>query len=246
MLKEPSGENGVETTKGNNDPKSKSDVALVQPQEPKPFSGGEIEFFQDRVELCGVDICSGKRSRTRRKILNLLARKQKEGGFVAYGLEQLTELVKPKGGGGTIAGAIRDLRSDIVNSLRSQANIVCGRRDVILSGGAGYRFAECLSVQWADQKGTKDITDIDDSEDVPNVPNDDVRDAASAARRDWIRKQLAAKVQLKAPMVAKHFRCSTRTARRDLTALKEEGTIEYVGTPRTGYYRLCQRPEADQ
>jgi hypothetical protein len=36
------------------------------------FSGGEIVFFADRVELCGVDICSGPRSRTKRRILDLL------------------------------------------------------------------------------------------------------------------------------------------------------------------------------
>ena len=47
-------------------------------------------------------------------------------------------------------------------------------------------------------------------------------------------------------MVVKQFKCVVKTAQRDLTALKDEGIIEFVGAPRTGYYRLCQPPPTDQ
>jgi DeoR/GlpR family transcriptional regulator of sugar metabolism len=46
-------------------------------------------------------------------------------------------------------------------------------------------------------------------------------------------------------MLAEQFKCSVKTAQRDLTALKDEGKIEYVGASRTGYYRLCQPPPSD-
>jgi hypothetical protein len=146
---------------------------------------------------------------------------------------------------------MRDLRDGIVSLLRSQANLACGRKDVILSGGTGYRLSDLVSVHHAAESAIADITDTDtditdtdESASVPNVRGDDVRDVrdASAARRAWILQQLADGVQLKAPAVAEHFKCSVKTAQRQLTALKDEGKIEYVGAPRTGYYQLRPPP----
>ena len=79
------------------------------------------------------------------------------------------------------------------------------------------------------------------NEDVPNVPNGDVPDVpddAAGARRVWILQRLAAAHQLQAPDVAKQFRCSLKTATRDLKSLKDGGQIEFVGARRTGHYRL--------
>jgi hypothetical protein len=114
----------------------------------------------------------------------------------------------------------------------------------------GYRFAESVSVHHANKPENTDITDIDGSKGVPNVPDDDVRDAFdvpddAVTRRDWILQQLANGVELKAPAVVEQFKCSVKTAQRSLTALKDEGKIEYVGAPRTGYYRLCQPAPSD-
>jgi hypothetical protein len=131
-----------------------------------------------------------------------------------------------------------------VDALRNRANIQCGRRDVILSGGPGYRFTEKLGVHQAGQQDITDITDTAAETGVPNVRDPDVRDVpnvpddAATPRRAWILQRLADGRQLQAPAVARHFKCSVKTAQRDLTALKEEGKIEFVGAPRTGYYRL--------
>ena len=119
---------------------------------------------------------------------------------------------------------------------------------MILSGGRGYRFAEYVSVHSAVQPVIKDITDTDGSEDVPNddVPDVfDVRDDEGARRGAWIIQQLRDGVQLKAPMVAAHFKRSKKIAQRDLDALRDEGKIELVGDPRTGNYRLCPPPAPD-
>lgn len=56
-----------------------------------PFSGGEMEFYDDDVRLCGVSICSGPRSHTRRKILDALRKRSTDGCFVGYSTEQLAE-----------------------------------------------------------------------------------------------------------------------------------------------------------
>lgn len=218
---------------------------------PRLFSGGEVVFFEDRVEFCGVDICSGPRSSSKRIILELLSRKRDDGTFVGYSGSELEDHLRERGVQGSAAGSIRDLRDDVTASLRGQAGIICERKDVIQSGGPGYRFAESVTVRYANASAITDIADIDESEDAPNVPDSDVRNAFdvldnAAARREWILQQLAEGVELKAPNVANQFKCSVKTAQRDLTALKDEGKIEYVGAPRTGYYQLCPPPKTDR
>lgn len=198
-------------------------------------------FFEDRVEICGVDVCSGPRSRSRRVVLELLSRRKNGTTFVAHSGEELESQAKKNGAKGTAGGWIRDLRDDIIAALRTQANIISGHRDVILSGGSGYRFAECLTVRYDSPAANTDITDTAEPEDVrDNDVHDvfDVRDDEAARRREWIIEQLKAGVQLKAPSVASHFKRSKKTAQRDLDALRDEGKIEFVGDPRTGYYRL--------
>jgi hypothetical protein len=213
----------------------------------QPFLGGEIVFFPDRVELCGADICSGRRCQTKRTLLELLRVKQSDGSYAAYSSEQLAEALGQKSLPGRVTGAIRDLRDNIVEALRVHANLRSGRHDVILSGGRGYRFAENITVHSSDEAKTTGITDMDESGGVPNVRNDhshhvrNVRDRASINRRAWILRHLEGGHQLRAPAVAKHFKCSVKTAQRDLSALNQEGKIEFMGSPRTGTYRL-RRP----
>jgi hypothetical protein len=229
-------------------------VPLTQKERPAPqtFSGGEVVFRKDRVELCGADICSGPRSRSRRIVLELFGKRQKDGSFVAYSGEDLEIEAKRNGAKGSAGRWIQDLRDDIMESLRRHANIVSGHKDVILSGDRGYRFAESLSVQVVGQPEITDITDITDTGDAGNVPDHDVRDvfdvrdAEAERRREWILQQLAAGTRLKAPDVVKQFKCVVKTAQRDLKALKDDDRIEFIGSPKTGYYVLCEVPKADR
>lgn len=115
--------------------------------------------------------------------------------------------------------------------LRNRAGIECGRKDAILSGEGGYRFSDRLAVQFADQPT---ITDIEETGDVRDVRNDEVPDGAADKRRAWILQQLEQGHKLRAPAVVKEFRCHVKTAQRDLTSLKDEGKIEFVGAARTG------------
>ena len=232
---------------------SSSPNSTVEPEVPieKPAPakfGGEMVFYANRVELCGVDICSGPRSGSRRIVLELLSKRQKDGSFVAYSGAELEAEAKGAGTQGSSGRWIEDLRSDIMESLRNHANIVSQKKDVILSGDRGYRFAESVTVQFIDQQA---ITDITDTGYAGDVPNDDVRDVfdvpddAAAARREWILQQLAAGTRLKAPDVVKQFDCVVKTAQRDLAALKDNGRIKFVGSARTGYYVLCQTQKTE-
>ena len=212
------------------------------PHATKPFTGGELVFYADRVELCGVDICSGNRSRSKRFVLELLSEQKRDGTFVAHSSDELEKRVRELGGKGTANGLIRNLRDDIKQRLEVKAKIYCDRMQMILSGGPGNRLAEFLSVQRIDQTAIKDIRDMADKTDVPNVPDDDVRDVPDHAsvRQDWILNQLAEGSQLKTKHVVDHFQVSLKTAQRDLAALKDAGKIDFHGLPRTGYYRLSQ------
>jgi hypothetical protein len=209
--------------------------------QPEPFRGGVMDFLENRVELCGVDICSGSRCSNRRQILELLRRRDRSGTFISYGGDQLAEELDPKAASGTVSGAIRDLRDDIVKRLRDH-NIVCGNKDVILSGGPGYRFAECITVQLAGQPIAK-------PDEVLNVPKDvlkvvpNVSDNPARSRREWILRRLSDGGQLQGAAVAREFKCSLKTAKRDLGQLKADGKIEFIGPPRTGFYQLSKHEE---
>ena len=144
-----------------------------------PFSGGELILHDEHVELCGIVLFRGKRAARYRAVLVVLARKGSHGSFRAYGSEELAELVGIRGTDSrkrenNAGGLIRHIRNQITTGLRS-ANIECGKNSVILSGGPGYRFASCLSVQFAAESQPNSLTDIK-TEDVPveNVPIESV------------------------------------------------------------------------
>jgi hypothetical protein len=224
---------------------------------PRGLNRGEIVFHENRVELCGVDICSGPRCRTRRVVLELLSQRREDGSFIAYSSKSLETEAKRHGAKGSAVAWIRDLRAAIAEAVRKNQTIDVDPRELLLSGGAGYRLSDRLNVRFVDQPLIKDIKDTRDMTardispelhviNVPNVSNADsgaVPDAGSKKRRDWIVQQLKDGVRLKAAAVAAQFRCSTKTAMRDLAALRHEGKIEFDGARRTGCYRM-RRPSS--
>jgi hypothetical protein len=157
-------------------------IAPVLDEAPTPFTGGELTFFSDRVELCGVDICSGPRSGQTRRLLELLAERTKAGDFVAYGGKKLAAKLTSAGGAKGVAGMVRDVRAQITRALLEGKNIQCGLDDVILSGGVGYRFTSRLSVHVV-----KDETPVSRDEGDPQTddrPASNVHDPQGADVHD--------------------------------------------------------------
>ncbi len=71
-------------------------------------------------------------------------------------------------------------------------------------------------------------------ENVPvNVPEND--------RQEWFLEQLAAGRQARAAELAAHWEVSEKTAKRDIAYLKKRGLIEFVGSPKKGFYRLTMQ-----
>jgi len=58
------------------------------------------------------------------------------------------------------------------------------------------------------------------------------------ARQQWFLKQIAQGKKVKASQLASNWKVSTKTAKRDISELKERDRIEYVGVPKQGYYRI--------
>ena len=235
--------------------------------EPKAFSGGEMVFYSDRVELCGVTICGGPRCEQSRKTLDLLREKNTKGEFVAFGSKKLAEKIGRDGGSPSVTGLIRDIRTRISAELQN-IQIRCGRHDVVVRTNQGYKFNDSVTVHDSDESiGARiqghglsraehnvpncsgpDVPDVRNC-DASHVRDDDVPDVSDNSagnRRAWILQQLTDGRRLNSPDVAERFRCSVKTAQRDLQSLKDEGRIEFVGVPRTGCYCLLKPPASGQ
>jgi hypothetical protein len=222
------------------------------------FVGGELVFRTSRVELCGASICDARQHKQTWQILRQLARTRADGRFVALSGSELAEQIGCDAGQNGVAGCIRDFRRRVIDQLASESEIQCGLKDVIESGGAGYRLRDWIVVRDVTDVHDRGLQGHDDPDDPVNVPNDPANDplkshcdpvsgdddpvnAESAARHQWIIDQLRAGRQLRAPAIAAGLKCSTITAKRDLAALRADGRVEFVGPSRTGYYRLATR-----
>ena len=186
----------------------------------KEFCGGEMVFYPERVELCGVKICGSRRNGLIRGILDILREKKANGAYVALsGLELAEELGCP-GEQNKISGCIGRFRQSVADVLRKEAALKCGPMDVIQSGDQGYRLNEAIVVGDGVLKSENDL---------------------EHARREWIMAELAKDRVLRAPAIAKELKCSAATIKRDLDALRNEGRIVFVGPAKTGFYLLKEK-----
>lgn len=208
-------------------------------KEPQEFEGGDMIFYEDRVELCGVWICGDSDSGMIRRILDRLGRRNERGRYVAYSGVALADFLGCDTGGNGVAGAVREFRQKVSGRLLEEANIRCGPRDVIESGGRGYRLNEKIAVCHQDGPQSDPKTDPRSEPNDPNtrVPDGD-DDTQLTDRQRWAWAQLKAGKQLRNGDLVMKFGCSNSTATRDLSGLRRAKGIEFVGPARTGYWRL--------
>jgi hypothetical protein len=220
------------------------------------FAGGALILFEDRAEFLGKTICFGPRSNSKRIVLKLLAELHRGKSAAGYSGAELRSKAKELGAKGESAGLIRDLRDELGSVLRTKPEVKVDAAELILSNDTGYRLSSQLTVQFATTQTTTDIRDIKDMADargvpnvlnrnVLNVPNHGVRNVINHApeqRATWILKELGNGGRVSAAIVANRFECGPKTGQRDLGALKEAGLIEFVGSSRSGEYRLVRDP----
>ena len=213
--------------------RERSAPKLVKPE--KPFHGGELVYFDDRVELCGVSVISSSKSSQMWTILNSLKQKVTDDRYRSFDGNALAELVDSDGGQGSIASSIRDFRRNVSEQLGRELGLKVERDDVIETSKTGYRLNGRIVV--------KDLRNANlGSADVPIASVDvDTADALANERRQQILALVRAGERLRVPGFASRLRCSYATAKREVDALKSEGQIEFAGAAKTGYYRPRER-----
>lgn len=206
----------------------------------QPFEEGEMVFFDDRIELCGLKVCGAVGSTLIRQILDALCVKNDRGQFVAYSGSKLAKRIGCSGGDVGVAGAIRDFRTKAFSLLRSELRIEVDREeDIILNDRRyGYRLSKKITVR----DGNDPVCDPDDPN--PDPVNGLGMDQLDH-RQEWILSQLRDHHPLRRSEIEAKFRCSDSTAKRLLDGLKKMELIEFDGPAKTGHYKLKKPVQAD-
>lgn len=203
----------------------------------RPFQGGELVFYSDRVELCGVTVVSNGRSCQMWTILETLTQRLDEHRYKAFPGSALADLVDGVGGQGSVAGSIRDFRRSVAEQLGRELALKVEPQDVIETAKAGYRLNARIVVR--DMRNTGSGPSGDGR---PNPGGDPVNagsDDPPNERREQILALLGRGERLRVPGFAEKLRCSYTTAKREVDSLKADGRIEFVGPSKTGYYALA-------
>jgi CheY-like chemotaxis protein len=108
----------------------KSEAPEGPPSKLSPFGGGELVFYDDRVELCGAKICGGRNSSTKWRVLDLLRSQAANGGYRCFPMKDIADrlkLIRP----GAVAEAVADLRKECRAGMKTSSRtrieaIICG------------------------------------------------------------------------------------------------------------------------
>ncbi len=203
------------------------------------FTGGELVYFDDHVELLGVKIISDRGAGLTIGLLRELRSRFNGDRYVPISAEELAGILGVPDVN-TITGCIRGLRRNIVNRLRKYLNIEIGPKDVICRDEQGYYLRPWIVVRNGD-----DVGDVAAS--VPDVSG--VRADAPVSelneRQQWALRQLDIGVKLQRVMLEHKFNVAEKTAKRDLAEMSRRGKVEYVRVGRDGYYRLNRSENSD-
>lgn len=187
----------------------------------RSLDGAELTFFEDRVELAGISICTTENG-TIWRILNLLNQTRPDGqprGFSGQRIADELEIVRGQNG---VADAVSNFRDRLANEMEN-AGISVERDSVITRGRSGYQINPDLVIR--NRTGDR--------------PRESPRDdglAGSEERQEWILDQLGRGAKVRRVDVERRFGKSKATAKRDFQALGEK--VRFVGSGPTGYYLL--------
>lgn len=202
----------------------------------KPFTGGELTLYEDRIELCGVTVVSSRKSCQMWSILETLKQKLSDGRYKAFP----GSAVPSRGGQNSIAGSVRDFRRHASEQLGRELGLKVEKNDVIQTSKAGYRLNAKIAVKdlriarpHPAATGRPKV----DGEQVPAVSDD-----STNGRREQIMTLIRSGERLRIPGFAERLHCGYTTAKREMEALKAEGLVEFVGPGKTGYYQLVSLP----
>jgi len=208
----------------------------------RPFEGGELTFYPSRVELCGIKVCGDEDSGMIRRILDVLQVVDAQGRPRSFSGEELAEMIGTDGGPTAVAGVIRNFRRRVQRTLLAEAGIeIDPAVDLIVNDRQhGYRFSGKISVVErpnlfaveSDEICDAEVAGQDEDLEASNTPDED-------SLACWILAELKKAGRIRKQQIIQRTGCSDSTVRRALVRLREEGKIAFVGSARSGYWRLA-------
>ena len=205
-------------------------AAAHRPAEPETFTGGEMQLFSDRIELCGVQICNGAEDGGLiRRIIEALTEKTQIGKFRNYSGTALAKKLQIQRGQPAIAEAVSAFRKRLPALMLDGANLELGSDDVIASGNRGYQLAARITIRYVGAAPPVESPEIVTTVAPP------AEEVGLNHRQQWILAEIRKGTKLRRPDVIKKFNVSVPTAKRDLAALG--AMIEFVGPARGGFYK---------
>lgn len=196
-----------------------SDVDGSGDQSPRSLDGETLVFHRNRIELAGVTVCTPDNGLIWR-ILLLLRERLADGRPRAFPGKAIADHLDLNRGQNAVCDAVSSFRRKLIQVLENE-KIEATEDSLIVTGRPGYQIHPALTVD--DRSGL-------------DVKQESGPDTISAQdRQTWFLEQLESGIKVRRRDLQKRFRISEATAKRDLRAVS--GTVEFVGTGDTGYYR---------
>jgi DNA-binding response OmpR family regulator len=238
----------------------------AKPKRSVQFAGGDFVIYDRFVRVAKARISITSRMGG---MLRLLARRNGARDHVALSGEELASELGIQRGQNAIAEMVCNFRKRAASAL-DESGVTCGPQDLIGSGGAGYRLNSWLKITVAGDDPVNAGHDPDrepvnthgdpvtgpddpdgDTDDPVNDPDGRWRDPVTGNRdpdhdpgndrQSRIVRFLKRGDTIRVSDVVLRCDCSHSTAKRDLSTLRRRGLIEFIGSPRTGHYRLKSR-----
>jgi CheY-like chemotaxis protein/DNA-binding MarR family transcriptional regulator len=111
----------------------------------RKFNGGDLVFYDDRVDLCGIKVCGAKNSSVKRRVLDILRQRTSKGDYRCFAMKDIADrlnLDRP----GAVAEAVADLRKECRERLRDAKALACEDEDVICNQNKGYHLRDWITV----------------------------------------------------------------------------------------------------
>ncbi len=208
------------------------------------FTGGEMVFYPNHIELCGIRIF-GSKAAASREMLKVLAEAKPDGTYRYWAGEQIADKISAENGIGTVTGCARTIRTRVAGTLKKHMNVEVGENDFLEHTDQGYRLNHRITVRFC-----KNGEILMGQNSVPkghlrgqkNVPINLEVSSKVKTRCLWILERLNQGKQLRREDVEEGLKCSDKTAQRALDFLRNAKFIEFQGSKKTGYYVLTRTP----
>ncbi len=113
---------------------------------PQPFKGGTLDFYKDRVELCGEKIAGAEGKTQMRQVLDLLKDRHLSKNRRTYDSRLIAQELNFQRGQSAVIDAVRQIRDACTSVMLSNQNIECGKNDVVVNRDRGYSFAAGIEI----------------------------------------------------------------------------------------------------